>query len=168
LLRVLSWCVFVDYLCAARMTALFSQLYGRQALLHCDLALTAGHEAKGFPPDLLPVLARVIAGTDRTRSSAVRGMVAYVTALGRQHPVRRLLALNAPSLLGARGRTDDHAEGDGNRSVIIGVLTSLVFAVVFLASTAVFGFSLHWISGSIVVVWMIMALIKRVRSGRRK
>jgi len=169
LLRVMSWCAFVDYPTATRLVALYSQIYGRQALAQCDLALTAGHEAKGFPPEVLPVLAQVIAGTDRTRSPAVRGMVAYVKALGRQHPVRRLLALHAPSLMGARGMTDGHAERDGNRTVMIGVLASLAIGAVYFASQAIFGgFSLHLVSGSIVAVWLIMALTKRLRGWWRQ
>lgn len=164
LLRVISWCVFVDYHSVARLVALFPQLFGRQALVHCDLALAAGHEAKSFSPEVLPVLAQVIAGTDRTRSPAMRGVVAYVKALGRQHPVRRLLVLHAPSLMGSRGMTDGHAEGDGNRTVMIGVLVSLALAGGYFVSQALFGrFSLFMISGPIISAWLIMELFKRLR-----
>lgn len=169
LLRVMAWCVFVDYRSAARMAAVFSQLYGRQALVHCDLALTAGHEAKDFPPAHVPVLAQVIAGTDRTRSPMVRGVVAYVKALGRQHPVRRLLTLHAPSLMGARGMTDGHAEGGDNSTVMIGVLVSLALGAAFIASQVIFGGPpLFVISGIFVGVWLIAAVVRRLRTWWRQ
>lgn len=164
LLRVMSWCVFLDFRSAARIAALFPRFYGRQSLAQCDLALTAGHGAKNFPVELPPLLAQIIAGTERTRSPAVRGLVAYVKALGVEHPVRRLLVLRAPSLMGGRGKAGGQTEDDGNRTVMIGVFVSLALAGGYLASQALFGrFSLFVISGPIFAVWLIMVLFKRFR-----
>lgn len=138
--RVVRWCVFVDYDLARRLVSMLVHHEGMHAAGGCDVILSAGYAAKSFPPELLPRLAAVTSGVDRSRSTAVRELGVYVKALPHDHPVRRLLAVQVPSLVRVSSGSDLAAEAEANGlGGITGIFISVGMALGFFICQGLFG-----------------------------